>query len=59
MERVGGREIRVDVTVPKNAVAVLPLFRLGSPNSGEATLDIDDVRLVQWSGLLDASLIGG
>jgi poly-gamma-glutamate synthesis protein (capsule biosynthesis protein) len=47
------REVRIDVTAP---LAVLPLARLGSPNAGEATLDLDDVRLVEWHPLVDASL---
>jgi poly-gamma-glutamate synthesis protein (capsule biosynthesis protein) len=52
----GWREIRIDVKAPLNALAVLPMARVGPPNSGEATLDVDDVRLVQWGPLSGASL---
>jgi hypothetical protein len=44
----GWHPIRIDAPVPKNAVAVLPLMRLGPPLAGRALLDVDDVRLIDW-----------
>jgi hypothetical protein len=43
------RAIRIDVRVPKNAVAVQPFVRLAPPNLSLAIIDIDDVRLIGWS----------
>ncbi|MEO7665186.1 MAG: CapA family protein, partial [Candidatus Limnocylindrales bacterium] len=44
----GWHVIRIDVSVPANAAAVLPLIRLASPSAGRSTLDVDDVRLIEW-----------
>lgn len=40
---------RVDVTVPRNAVAVQPYVALTPPVSGVDQLAVDDVALVDWS----------
>lgn len=43
------RAIRIDVRVPRNAVAVQPFVRLAPPSLSLAIVDIDDVRLIEWS----------
>jgi poly-gamma-glutamate capsule biosynthesis protein CapA/YwtB (metallophosphatase superfamily) len=52
----GWNPVRIDATVPRNAVAVLPLIRLGPPAAGQALLDVDDVRLIEWRPAGDATL---
>ncbi|HEX2626763.1 MAG TPA: CapA family protein [Candidatus Limnocylindrales bacterium] len=52
----GWQTLRVDITVPVNAVAVLPIIRMGAPASGHATLDVDDERLIAWGPSTAASL---
>lgn len=52
----GWQRFRIDVTVPSNAVAVLPIIRLGPPAAGQALLDVDDVRLIEWRPASDANL---
>jgi poly-gamma-glutamate synthesis protein (capsule biosynthesis protein) len=42
-------DIRVDLVGPVNGVAVLPLIRLGPPAVGRTYVDIDNVRLIQWT----------
>lgn len=43
------RSRRVDVTVPRNAVAVQPYIALTPPDSGVDQLAIDNVALVDWT----------
>lgn len=52
----GWQTVRIDVTVPANAIAVLPIVRLGTPNAGRVTLDIDDERLIAWGPAAKATL---
>lgn len=52
----GWQTVRIDVTVPEHAVAVLPIIRLGAPNAGRVTLDVDDERLIAWGAVADATL---
>jgi hypothetical protein len=52
----GWQSLRNDVTVPGNAVAVLPLLRLGPPAAGRSALDVDGVRLIEWRAAWAASL---
>jgi poly-gamma-glutamate capsule biosynthesis protein CapA/YwtB (metallophosphatase superfamily) len=47
---------RIDVKVPLNAVAVLPLIRLGPPTAGRVALDVDEVQLIEWRPASDATL---
>lgn len=46
------RAFRLDLTIPRDVVAVAPLIRLGPPASrtGAATADVDDVALIAWAG---------
>jgi poly-gamma-glutamate synthesis protein (capsule biosynthesis protein) len=39
---------RMDVTVPRHAVAVLPFIRLQPPDDGVSQLAVDNVRLIDW-----------
>ena len=52
----GWHPVRVDVTVPQNAVAVLPILRLEAPTAGRATLDVDNERLIAWGDAGAATL---
>ena len=40
---------RVDVTVPRNAVAVQPFIALSPPEDGVSQLAVDDVSMIDWS----------
>lgn len=40
--------VRVDVTVPRHAVAVQPYIRVHPPTKGFSQLAVDDVALVDW-----------
>jgi hypothetical protein len=42
--------------VPPNAVAILPQVRLAAPAAGAVNVDIDDVRLIEWAPLSNATL---
>jgi poly-gamma-glutamate capsule biosynthesis protein CapA/YwtB (metallophosphatase superfamily) len=42
------RTSRVDVTVPRHAVAVLPMIRLSPPDADVTQVAVDNVRLVDW-----------
>jgi hypothetical protein len=44
----GWESWRVDVVVPRNAVAARPLVRLRPPGHGVSQLAVDNVRLVDW-----------
>jgi len=46
----GWRAFRLDVTVPAGITAASPYFRLPRPARGSATVDVDDVALIQWAG---------
>jgi poly-gamma-glutamate synthesis protein (capsule biosynthesis protein) len=52
----GWREVRIDMIVPPNAVAILPQVRLAAPAAGAVNVDIDDVRLIEWAPLSNATL---
>lgn len=41
--------LRVDLRVPRNAVAVQPYITLAPPETGVAQLAVDDVALVDWT----------
>lgn len=40
---------RVDVTVPSNAVAIGLFLRLKPPLNGLATVDLDNIRVIEWA----------
>jgi len=42
------RTLRIDVTVPRNAVAAQPFIALQSPSTGVSQLAIDNVALIDW-----------
>jgi poly-gamma-glutamate synthesis protein (capsule biosynthesis protein) len=44
----GWQTVRVDVVVPRNAVAVLPMVRLSPPEHDLTQLAVDNLRLVDW-----------
>ncbi len=45
----GWMPFRYDVIVPPNTVAVRPFVRLTPPAVGDATVDLDNIRLVSWA----------
>jgi len=49
-------EVRVDLTAPLNAIAMLPLIRIEPPRIGRASIDVDEVRVIEWH---DAAQAGG
>jgi Bacterial capsule synthesis protein PGA_cap len=53
----GWQGLRIDVRAPPNAVAVLPFVRVSPPGT-LATVDVDDVALVGWSGGCDYARAG-
>lgn len=44
----GWRAFRLDLAVPAGIVAAAPYFRLSPPARGRATVDVDDIALIQW-----------
>ncbi|MEO7118283.1 MAG: CapA family protein [Candidatus Limnocylindrales bacterium] len=42
------QQMRVDLVVPENGVAAQPFIRLTPPPGNQASIDVDDVRVIIW-----------